>query len=59
VPGQSFASRDGCNTCGCGCEQSTDCPNEFDCTPDPKTMLDDCDAALMARCPYSKFNSGK
>jgi len=41
------------NDCGCGCQQSTDCPNVFDCTPDPATMKSNCDAALVARCPYS------
>ncbi len=41
------------NDCGCGCEQSTDCPNVFDCTPDPATMRSNCDPALEARCPYS------
>jgi hypothetical protein len=40
------------NDCGCGCEQSTDCPNVFDCT-DPSTMKSYCDPALEARCPYS------
>jgi hypothetical protein len=42
------------NDCGCGCEQSTDCPNVFDCTPDAMTMKSTCDTALEARCPYSQ-----
>jgi hypothetical protein len=43
------------NDCGCGCQQSLDCPNVFDCTPDPKTMKSNCDPALEARCPYSTY----
>jgi hypothetical protein len=45
------------DSCGCGCEQSTDCPNEFDCTPDPMTMQTNCDPGLMARCPYSSVTN--
>ena len=41
------------NECGCGCEQSVDCPVDFDCTPDPMTMQSACDSALAASCPYS------
>jgi hypothetical protein len=41
------------NACGCGCEQSSECPDTFTCTPDPATMKTNCDPTLMARCPYS------
>lgn len=42
------------NDCGCGCEESDECPNSFDCSSEAKdTMTSNCDQALMARCPYS------
>jgi hypothetical protein len=44
------------NACGCGCEQSDECPNSFDCTG-PGTMMGTCDPALMAKCPYSEITA--
>jgi hypothetical protein len=41
------------NDCGCGCEQGTECPDVFDCTPDPMTGKAACDATAMVRCPFS------
>jgi hypothetical protein len=37
------------NTCGCGCEQSTECPNSSDCDPNGADML--C-AYQALTCPY-------
>jgi hypothetical protein len=37
------------NECGCGCEQSTECPETIDCTP----MSGSCNEPLAARCPYT------
>jgi hypothetical protein len=42
------------NECGCGCEQSVECPNEFDCSAAGMAGMLSCDAALMERCPYSE-----
>lgn len=39
------------NTCGCGCEQSPDCPAGFDCMPPTPVPCDE--AALKTQCPYS------
>lgn len=39
------------NACGCGCEQSAECPQYFDCMPPNQ-----CDVpALHEQCPYSDF----
>jgi hypothetical protein len=39
------------NSCGCGCEQSPECPNYFDCMPPAS-----CDEPeLKKKCPYSGF----
>lgn len=38
------------NECGCGCEQSTDCPETMDCSP----MSGTCNEPLAARCPYTE-----
>ncbi len=37
------------NDCGCGCEQSSECPDSMDCTP----MSTTCNEPLAARCPYT------
>lgn len=37
------------NECGCGCEQSAECPVEMDCSP----MSGTCNEPLAARCPYT------
>ncbi len=41
------------NACGCGCEQSDQCPDFFDCMPGGVPMTADCDPTLEAMCPYS------
>jgi len=39
------------NDCGCGCEQSSECPQVFDCEPPTP-----CDAEqLLEQCPYSEI----
>lgn len=38
------------NECGCGCEQSSECPVTMDCTP----MSGTCNEPLAARCPYTQ-----
>lgn len=39
------------NSCGCGCEQYSSCPEWFNCLPPAQ-----CDIpALQAQCPFSKF----
>jgi hypothetical protein len=43
------------NECGCGCEQSVECPIEYKCSPDGADMM--C-ASLATRCPYTELNSG-
>ena len=40
------------NECGCGCEQSLDCPKFIDCTPGPSG---ECTNELIEACPYSTF----
>jgi hypothetical protein len=40
------------NACGCGCEQSTNCPEYIDCMPGP-TPNPQCSDAFKAQCPYS------
>lgn len=37
------------NACGCGCEQSADCPEYFNCMP-PSPCDED---AIKTKCPYS------
>ncbi len=37
------------NDCGCGCEQSYECPETIDCTGATMT----CNEPLAARCPYT------
>ena len=37
------------NECGCGCEQSADCPEYFNCMP-PSPCDED---AIKTKCPYS------
>ncbi len=37
------------NVCGCGCEQSAECPEFFDCMPPAACDVD----AIHAECPYS------
>jgi hypothetical protein len=41
------------NECGCGCEQSDECPNSFDCSPAGMANMLSCDRTLMQRCPFS------
>lgn len=36
------------NSCGCGCEQSSACPEWFNCMPPSP-----CDADMLKKCPYS------
>lgn len=36
------------DTCGCGCEEATDCPHWIDCEPGNLAC-----ATMMKRCPYS------
>jgi hypothetical protein len=38
------------NDCGCGCEQSEQCPDVFDCAVQDHMV---CDRSLIATCPYS------
>ena len=45
------------NECGCGCEQSEMCPDEFDCTPSG-TMNGLCDPTLRALCPITPVHDG-
>jgi hypothetical protein len=40
------------NACGCGCEQSADCPEWFNCMPGPDAPPCDTDA-IKTKCPYS------
>jgi len=40
------------NACGCGCEQSADCPEFVDCMPGPDPRPG-CSADELARCPYT------
>ena len=40
------------NDCGCGCEQSPNCPQWFNCMPSPNTPGCDVDR-IQADCPYS------
>jgi hypothetical protein len=39
------------NACGCGCEQSQQCPQFFDCMPPASCN----EAELKKKCPYSGF----
>ncbi|EYF03290.1 hypothetical protein [Chondromyces apiculatus] len=38
------------NTCGCGCEQSAECEQTYNCMPPS-----DCPADLAAQCPFSEI----
>ena len=40
------------NACGCGCQQSKDCPQWFNCMPGPGVPACNVDA-IKAKCPYS------
>lgn len=40
------------NDCGCGCEQSPDCPQYVDCAPGPQPNPN-CSEELLAKCPYT------
>lgn len=41
------------NDCGCGCEQSPDCPEWFDCMPTVDGGEPCDEEAIRAECPYS------
>jgi len=43
------------NECGCGCEQSVECPDSFDCSPAGMMNMLSCDQSLIDRCPYSQI----
>jgi hypothetical protein len=43
------------NGCGCGCEQSVECPPTYQCPPD-ESMAETC-AELEVRCPYTELSS--
>jgi hypothetical protein len=40
------------NECGCGCEQSQDCPRFIDCQPGTD-LNPDCNDRTLALCPYT------
>lgn len=42
------------NTCGCGCEQNSECLDMMDCTPTGGA----CDEDLGARFPYANVTTG-
>ncbi len=43
------------NDCGCGCEQSPDCPEWIDCMPAVPPGSPCNDPTFFARCPYTQI----
>ncbi|AKT37498.1 hypothetical protein [Chondromyces crocatus] len=41
------------NSCGCGCAQSTECEQSYDCRPPADCNIEE----LQAQCPYSEIQS--